>query len=83
MSPTSIASPPRVVTSSAWVAARREARSVSSSPMSRYEQTVVSSQKTYSTMTSSARTMPAIAPAKATNVAANRPARARSAYQAV
>jgi hypothetical protein len=44
--PTSIARPPAVVTTSAWLAARRAASRRPDPPMSRYEKTVVSSQNT-------------------------------------
>ncbi len=66
-------SPPKVVTSSACVAARRLSASSSSKPMSRYEVTLVSSQKTYSSSRSSARTSPSIAPEKAVSTPAKRP----------
>ncbi len=44
--PTSMASPPAVVSSSAWLAARRAASFTPAPPMSRKDVTVVSSQKT-------------------------------------
>jgi hypothetical protein len=71
--PTSIASPPSVVTINACRAARRLARPVGSCPINRYEKTVVSSQKTYNTMRLSEMTRPSIAPAKPTKTPANRP----------
>ena len=46
ISPTSIASPPAVVRTSAWVAARRAASRRPEPPISRKEKTVVSSQNT-------------------------------------
>ena len=79
MMPTSIARPPSVVTISACRAARRPARLVGSCPISRYEKTVVSSQKTYSTIRLSERTRPSIAPANPTNTPANRPSPGSSA----
>ena len=63
--PTSMASPPVVVTMRAVIAAARLARRDESKPISRYEKTVVSSQYTYSSTRSSAVTSPSIAPAKA------------------
>ncbi len=72
MMPTSIARPPAVVTSSACIAARRFARRSGLCPISRYDRTVVSSQKTYSSTRSSERTRPSMAPAKAVSTPANR-----------
>ena len=70
-SPTSIASPPRVVTSSACSAAPRLVFDAVRCEISRYDSTVVASQNTNSTATSSESTRPTIAPANAVNTAAN------------
>jgi len=68
-----------VVTISACCAARRLSASSSSWPISRNDVTLVSSQKTYSRIRSSARTSPSIAPAKAVSTPAKRPTERSSA----
>src|SRR5690554_6006497 len=73
MMPTSIASPPNVVTSSACSAAPRLSRRPVRCPMSRYDSTLVASQNTNIKMMSSAVTNPNITPANVSRSAANRP----------
>ncbi len=69
-SPTSIARPPKVVTTSACSAASRLARLPGSKPMSRNEKIVVSSQNTNRSSRLSERTRPSIAPMNAVRFAA-------------
>lgn len=77
--PASMARPPTVVTTNACDAAARLARSSAACPISKYDRTVVSSQKTLSKIRSSLVTRPSIAPANAVNSPANRPSDGLSA----
>jgi hypothetical protein len=77
--PASNASPPAPVTSSACSADRRAAAERWSNPISRNEQTEVSSQYTNSAIRSSATTSPSIAPRNASSVPCRRPRRASPA----
>lgn len=78
ISPTSMASPPAPVTSSAWMAARRLFACSALWPTSRNDSTVVTSQKTKSNSMLSLVTSPNMAPAKPTISAANTPRRGSS-----
>ena len=78
--PTSIARPPEVVTIRAVCAAPRLARRVGSWPISRYDSTVVSSQKTNISTRLSAVTSPSMVPAKTVRIAADLPVVIPSKY---
>jgi hypothetical protein len=71
--PASSARPPSPVTTSAWIAARREASREWSKPISRKEVIEVSSQNTNSIRNESAATSPCIAPMNIRMKEKNRP----------